>query len=141
MSQKELIKKALFTILLVSLDQFSKCFTLKKICNPGISWGINLNQNILWLVVIFSLIFLIYYTYKSRLPYSLLFILSGAFGNLLDRLQHRCVVDFISLGKFPTFNLADIFITVGFLVFFWQKFIKQNTNHSAINKKIKKIRQ
>lgn len=135
MSPKELIKKALFTILLVSLDQFSKCFTLKKICNPGISWGINLNQNILWLFVILSLIFLVYYTYKSGFPYSLLLILSGALGNLLDRLQHHCVIDFISLGKFPTFNLADIFITVGFLIFLWQKFIRQNTNRSAINKK------
>jgi signal peptidase II len=44
-------------------------------------------------------------------------VLGGALGNLVDRLLHGYVVDFISLHYaghyFPTFNIADAAITVG----------------------------
>ncbi len=43
-------------------------------------------------------------------------VLSGALGNLLDRIRHDFVVDFIDwhLGfNWPTFNVADMAITVG----------------------------
>lgn len=48
----------------------------------------------------------------------LLFILSGAVGNLIDRLTRRYVVDFIYFVpiNFPKFNVADIYITVGVTV-------------------------
>lgn len=48
----------------------------------------------------------------------LLFILSGAVGNLIDRLCRRYVVDFIYFVpiNFPKFNVADIYITVGVAV-------------------------
>jgi signal peptidase II len=40
-------------------------------------------------------------------------ILGGAFGNLIDRVRLGYVVDFIQVGWFPIFNLADSAITVG----------------------------
>jgi len=40
-------------------------------------------------------------------------ITGGALGNLADRVQYQYVVDFIHLPRFPTFNVADICITVG----------------------------
>lgn len=40
-------------------------------------------------------------------------ILAGALGNLIDRAQGGAVVDLFDLGWWPTFNLADVFITVG----------------------------
>lgn len=48
----------------------------------------------------------------------LLFILSGAVGNLIDRMSRRYVVDFIYFVpiNFPKFNVADIYITVGVAV-------------------------
>lgn len=43
--------------------------------------------------------------------------LAGASGNLIDRLsQDGKVTDFISIGKFPVFNVADASITVGTIV-------------------------
>lgn len=40
--------------------------------------------------------------------------MSGALGNLIDRLtQDGRVTDFISVGKFPVFNVADSSITIG----------------------------
>ena len=45
----------------------------------------------------------------------ILLILSGAVGNLIDRVLNRYVVDFIYFVPidFPKFNVADIYITVG----------------------------
>lgn len=40
-------------------------------------------------------------------------ILGGAFGNLIDRVRLGYVVDFIQVGWFPIFNLADSAITIG----------------------------
>ena len=42
-----------------------------------------------------------------------IFIFAGGFGNLLDRLLLGYVLDFISFGHIPVFNLADLFINIG----------------------------
>lgn len=39
--------------------------------------------------------------------------MGGAIGNLIDRIQFGPVTDFISVGQFPVFNVADASITVG----------------------------
>ena len=39
--------------------------------------------------------------------------LAGASGNLVDRVIHGAVVDFIALGRWPLFNLADVAIVAG----------------------------
>jgi signal peptidase II len=45
--------------------------------------------------------------------------LAGAGGNLLDILVRRHVVDFIDLGWWPVFNLADVGIVAGLAVALW----------------------
>ncbi|MEO6867383.1 MAG: signal peptidase II [Gaiellales bacterium] len=40
-------------------------------------------------------------------------ITGGALGNLYDRVSYRYVIDFIHTPNFPTFNVADISITLG----------------------------
>jgi signal peptidase II len=42
--------------------------------------------------------------------------LAGASGNLADRVIHGAVVDFVSLGRWPVFNLADVAIVAGAMV-------------------------
>ncbi|GAA3287719.1 signal peptidase II [Arthrobacter citreus] len=44
-------------------------------------------------------------------------LLGGATGNFIDRLDGRGVVDYLHTGWFPTFNLADVFVTTGVAVF------------------------
>lgn len=60
------------------------------------------------------------YFYATQLPnhrrliqLSMGLIMGGAFGNLIDRIRLGYVVDFIQVGWFPIFNVADSAITVG----------------------------
>ena len=46
-------------------------------------------------------------------------ISGGALGNLFDRLRFGHVVDFLSVGPWPNFNIADSAITVGVLILVW----------------------
>jgi signal peptidase II len=43
-------------------------------------------------------------------------VVGGAGGNLIDRLRHDGVTDFIDLGWWPIFNLADVAIVVGIIL-------------------------
>ena len=40
-------------------------------------------------------------------------IVAGAIANSLDRLESGSVVDMLHLGWWPTFNIADVYITAG----------------------------
>lgn len=64
---------------------------------------------------------------------SLLLILSGALGNVIDRLIHGHVIDFIELHikqySWPVFNIADSAITIG-AVFFIIAIIKEKEQSS-----------
>ncbi|MFC1992345.1 signal peptidase II [Chloroflexota bacterium] len=51
----------------------------------------------------------------GRLALSL--ILGGAVGNLTDRLRFGSVTDFIDVGFWPVFNVADSAVTVGVIIF------------------------
>jgi signal peptidase II len=46
-------------------------------------------------------------------------ISGGALGNLIDRVRLGHVIDFLSVGPWPNFNVADSAITVGFVVLIW----------------------
>src|SRR5689334_11763812 len=45
--------------------------------------------------------------------------LGGAAGNLLDIWLHRSITDFVDLGWWPVFNVADVGITIGIFLAFW----------------------
>ena len=66
--------------------------------------------------------------YYGPLLFTAAVVFSGAMGNFIDRVFRGYVVDFIyfSLIDFPTFNVADIYVTCGiialvFLIFFRYK--------------------
>lgn len=92
--------------------------------NRGAAFG--MLQNKVWflatttfLVVGVILFYLIKYKPKSLLTrISFAMIISGAIGNFYDRVVYKYVVDFIlvhykNVYHFPTFNVADIFVTLG----------------------------
>jgi signal peptidase II len=58
--------------------------------------------------------------------WGLIFMISGAIGNVIDRVRFGAVIDFISLHYkkwyFPTFNVADMAISLGVILVFIQSF-------------------
>jgi len=46
-------------------------------------------------------------------------LIGGALGNLIDRIAHGAVTDFIKLPLWPAFNVADMSITFGVLALLW----------------------
>jgi signal peptidase II len=48
-------------------------------------------------------------------------IMAGALGNLIDRIWLGAVTDFISVGTFPVFNVADSCICVGVALVIWHE--------------------
>src|SRR5258708_2779 len=83
--------------------------TLSK--NPGIAFSIALGspwQEILITAALSGVVFVAVRSKKTRLA-SVAFglIIGGALANLIDRMIHGFVTDFIALGTFPVFNLAD----------------------------------
>lgn len=62
---------------------------------------------------------------EKLLPAALALILGGALGNVIDRLNHGAVVDFLSFHiadyYWPAFNVADSSISVGVVLMLWQQ--------------------
>ena len=110
---------------------------LDLIWNTGIGFGIfSTDSNLLYNLISFTIgsviIILMYALIVSKkidkLIYSI--IIGGALGNFYDRILYKAVPDFIDLhyGNFHwfTFNLADIFITMGILIFITRSFFVDN---------------
>jgi signal peptidase II len=105
-------------------------FSLSYLENRGAAFGIFQNKQFI-LIIVTSIVALgvIYYLIKYKpknifIRISLALIISGAIGNIFDRIRFRYVVDFIYLHyqshSFPTFNVADMMVTVGtFLLAFF----------------------
>ncbi len=87
--------------------------------NTGAAFGLFQSGGMVFaiLAVIISIAIVVYY---PRIPkeerlmrFAIALQLGGALGNLIDRIQFGPVTDFISVGDFPVFNIADSCITIG----------------------------
>ena len=107
--------------------------------NKGISFGllsdlININFFMIIVSSTIALFFFIWFikTQNNKLIISLTFIISGALGNIIDRFNHKAVVDFIDVHinnlHWPTFNLADSYITLGAFIYIIAIFTSQKDN-------------
>jgi signal peptidase II len=90
--------------------------------NSGAAFGILQNGNPIFMVlaILVAAAILYYLPRTSRkdwwLRLALALQFSGAVGNFVDRLQFGHVTDYISVGDFAIFNVADASITVGVAV-------------------------
>ena len=135
------------------LDRYAKLFILNNftedtyylndyinldlVWNIGIGFGLlssnsSLLYNLMSLIIGSVIIILIYVGLMSeksdKLIYSI--IIGGALGNFYDRLSYKAVPDFIDIHysnfHWFTFNVADIFISIGIIVFIIKSFYKKN---------------
>ena len=95
--------------------------------NTGIGFGLlssnsDLVYNSITIIIGAIIIFLIYLIVKSNFLDKTLFslVMGGALGNFYDRLVYFAVPDFIDIHyqnfHWFTFNIADIFITIGIIM-------------------------
>ena len=133
-------KKALLIILgifIILLDQITKAILIGRNItiipnilnftyteNTGVAFGIGSNNLLFIIIVNIILLGIIIKFIKERkeqvnfsILISLILILSGGIGNLIDRIVRGYVIDFIdvNLFNFPNFNIADISISVGII--------------------------
>ena len=103
-------------------------FNITYITNDGMAFGLSFpgGKHILLVMTILLTGFIIGFLWKEReghplVKYGLALILSGAVGNLIDRLLYGKVVDFLDLmiGDFHwyIFNVADSSVTIGMVLF------------------------
>ncbi len=95
--------------------------------NTGASFGIFKGHSFTLMIVdivgVVVLLAMAFYLYR-RLPYlvtllniiAFSLIMGGTVGNLIDRIRLEHVTDFIDVGFWPVFNVADSAITVGVVI-------------------------
>ena len=126
------------------LDNFSEnTYYLNDYINLDLIWNIGVGfgffstdsiilYNFISFVIALVIIFLLYIFVTSETLDKMIFtlILGGALGNFYDRLIYKGVPDFIDLHynnfHWFTFNVADIFISIGILIFLIRNFFTEN---------------
>lgn len=128
----------------VALDQWTKAlirsypeghvffeagfFRIIRLQNTGAAFGLFRGANLALMIVDFvaiiaSLVYVFGFSrrYPMRLPgwIGMSFVVAGTCGNLIDRFNSSVegITDFISIGVWPAFNVADSSITVGIILF------------------------
>ncbi len=123
-------------ILVVALDQLTKFlvranmkegqsipsdgfFRITYYENSGTIFGLFPNATVVLTVIsILAIGFLVYFYRSQHAPTPVMriaigILLGGAVGNLIDRLAMGEVTDFVDVGRWPIFNVADASITLG----------------------------
>lgn len=88
--------------------------------NRGAAFG--MLQNFRWIFIVLTIVIIVVCLYmvvskaidNRLLLYSLIFIIGGGAGNLIDRIFRGYVIDYINVSFFPpVFNFADCCVTIG----------------------------
>ncbi len=119
----KIMARMFFTVDSETLAPFEFQFTE----NTGIAFSIPFPPFLLIIITLVILGFLSWAMIKESLleweEVGVVFIFSGALGNLIDRIFYGSVTDFIKIFGFPIFNFADIWITAGIVIFLWYELI------------------
>lgn len=100
-------------------------FHLTYLENTGAAFGVGRGLNHFFTALSAVLIAVLLYLLKAWdkkgpwVRWGLLLVVSGALGNLYDRLAYGFVVDFLDFRVWPVFNAADSCVTVGACCLAW----------------------
>ncbi len=107
--------------------------------NSGAAFGSFQNGNSVFTVLALLVIAAILYYYPRveqddwTLRVAMGLQLGGAAGNLVDRLSMGRVTDFISIGSFPVFNIADSAISIGVAVLLLGVWLREHRGKDKIS--------
>lgn len=143
----------LLALLILGLDQWSKArirntmslgesvpiiqdiFHLTYIENTGISFGLFSGHTKIFVIVsVIVLIALLVFSWKESqgsmlLRYGVAMIVSGAVGNIIDRVTKSSVTDMFDCRIWPIFNVADIAVCIGFGLLILYILLDQGDRH------------
>lgn len=118
----------------VPVDGF---FRLTHTFNTGSAFGLFQDQNLPLIIVSVVAIAILTLIYRSQpqpgnlLRLSLGLQFGGAAGNLLDRVRLGHVTDFVDVGSWPIFNVADASIVTGLALLAWLFLISDGSKSSS----------
>lgn len=104
---------------------FGEWFRLTLVYNPGAAFGLHLGPWSRWIFIVltFVAVTVMWRLFLASPPdarwrsWALALVSGGALGNLVDRLVHGHVIDFIDAywgtAHWPAFNIADSAIVIG----------------------------
>lgn len=147
--KNKVVKLLLIIIItLIVIDQTSKIlvnnflhesvgneyFKLETVTNTGMAFGFNDGNIKNILLTIFVLVIIIRFIKNqieridTKTMVAISLVLAGGISNLIDRFVRGGVLDFIKIYKFPIFNIADVFVVIGWilLVIFLIDFSRRN---------------
>jgi len=116
-----------------SLTVVGKFLRITHTTNTGIAFGMAQGKNFFFLglsiiILLFLVIFFLRTAKKAELLPAMM-IITGALGNIIDRIADGAVCDFIEVNlgfppfnPWPIFNLSDSLITVGGILLFYMEF-------------------
>jgi signal peptidase II len=102
-----------------------KYLAIHYVENRGAAFGLLAGQTTLLIVLAIAVgigfIALLRQDLQRNVPLrvALVLIIAGAIGNLIDRIRYGYVVDFIAVGIWPKFNVADACITIAIGIVAW----------------------
>jgi len=102
-----------------SIPPIDGIFHITYVLNPGAAFGIFPHQSWFFILAGAAMIaaFFYYYPWLKRqcgyFHYGCIALLSGAVGNLIDRIRSGLVIDFFDFRIWPVFNIADVAIVLG----------------------------
>lgn len=136
MKNKTIKSILLLVILLMIIDQGSKIlitqyveeslgnsfFGIEIVNNTGMAFGFNDGNTKNIFLTIFVLVIIIGFIknqleridHKTQIALSI--VLAGGISNLIDRIFRGAILDFIRIYKFPIFNIADIYVVIGWIL-------------------------
>ena len=112
-------------------------FRFTHVQNTGSAFGLFQGHNLPLLLVSLAGVVVLAYIYRSQgqpslmMRVSIALMLGGALGNLLDRILQGHVTDFIDIGPWPVFNLADSAIVVGLILMAWLLVMRRNESEET----------
>lgn len=117
-----------------SIPLIKNVFEIYYIHNPGAAWGIFANKQILFYIctVVVLILGIGFYIRCAKTGHFrdiqslIVLVLAGAVGNFIDRIRFQYVIDFFyfKLINFPVFNVADCYVTIGFICLIFLIFFK-----------------
>lgn len=101
-------------------------FYLKFIYNYWIAFSIPITWIILKIITIIIITILVYYYIiqekkknNKLIDYWFILVISWALWNWYERIFNWKVIDFLAINNFSIFNLADVYITLGVLLYLY----------------------